>query len=139
MKPGCHWVPVVTDPVQKLELIQSAHIINGGVTKMRKLLTPRCYWENLSSNVKKYIEDSDRCQKSRLNKLMKGSEDLNPIPVPCKVWAQVGIDIMSMKEVDGFRYIITAMDYFSKNMEMRAIKTKSAKEVAIFLYEEVIC
>ena len=74
-----------------------------------------------------------------MNKLMKGLEDLHPIPVLCKVWAQVDVDIMSMKEVDRFRYIITVMDYFSKNMEMRAIKTKSAKEVAIFLYKEVIC
>ncbi|MCG8623183.1 MAG: DDE-type integrase/transposase/recombinase, partial [Proteobacteria bacterium] len=54
-------------------------------------------------------------------------------------WAQVGIDIMSMKEVDGFKYLITAMDYFSKNMEMRAMRNKSAKEVALFIYEEVIC
>ena len=70
---------------------------------------------------------------------MKSTEDLHPIPVPAKVWMQVRVDIMSMKEVDGFKYIITAMDYFSKNMEMRAIKAKSAKEVALFVYKEVIC
>ena len=56
---------------------------------------------------------------------MKGTEDLHSIPVPTKVWAQVGVDI--------------GVDYFSKNMEMRAIKTKSTKEVALFLYKEVIC
>lgn len=66
-------------------------------------------------------------------------EDLHQIPVPAKVWTQVRVDIMPIKEVDGFKYIITAMDYFSKNMEMRAIKAKSAKEVALFIYEEVIC
>ena len=70
---------------------------------------------------------------------MKGTEELHPIPVPTKVWAQEGVDIMFMKEVDRYKYIITAMDYFSKNMEMREIKTKSAKEVAMFLYEEVVC
>ena len=65
----------------------------------------------MSKDIKKFIEQCDRCQKSRVNKLMKGSEDLHPIPVPCKVWGQVGIDIMSMKEVDEYKYIITAMDY----------------------------
>ena len=123
-------------------MIESAHIVGGGhcgVTKTRKLLTPRCFWENMTNDVKKFIGECDRCQKSRVNKLMKGTEDLHPIPVPRKVWSQVGVDIMSMKEVDGFRYIITAMDYFSKNMEMRALRKKSAKDVAIFLYEEVIC
>ena len=75
----------------------------------------------MSKDVRKYVGDCERCQKGRINKLMKGTDDLHPIPVPTKVWAQVGVDIMSMKEVDGFKYIITAMDYFSKNMEMRAI------------------
>ena len=31
------------------------------------------------------------------------------------------------------------MDYFSKNLEMRALKTKSAREVAQFIYEDIIC
>ena len=84
-------------------------------------------------------KNCDRCQRSRPNKLMKGSDDLHPIPVSSKVWCQVGVDIMTMKTVDGYKYIITAMDYFSKNMEMRALKAKTAKNVAIFLYEEVIC
>ena len=141
LEPGSHWVPVVTDPLTQLELIDSAHVVSGGhcgLTKTHKLLTPRCYWETMSKDVKKFVEECDRCQKSRVNKLMKGSEDLHPIPVPCKVWVQVGIDIMSMKEVDGYKYIITAMDYFSKNMEMCALQKMSAKEVAIFLYEDVI-
>ena len=46
---------------------------------------------------------------------------------------------MMMKKVDGYRYLITAMDYFSKNLEMWALKSKSAKDVAQFIYEEVIC
>ena len=93
----------------------------------------------MTVDVKEFIKNCDRCQRSRPNKLMKGSDDLHPIPVPSKVWCQVGIDIMTMKTVDGYKYIITAMDYFSKNMEMRALKAKTVKNVAIFLYEEVIC
>ena len=31
------------------------------------------------------------------------------------------------------------MDYFSKNLEMLALKTKSAREVAQFIYEDIIC
>ena len=86
-----------------------------------------------------YVLKCDRCQKSRINKLQKGSEDLHPIPIPRKVWSQVGIDIMTMKKVGEYRYLITGMDYFSKNIEMHALKTKSAKEVAQFIYKEIIC
>ena len=57
-----------------------------------------------------------------------------PIPVLRKVWSQVGIDIMTMKKVGEYRYLTTGMDYFSKNIEMCVLKTKSAKEVAQFIY-----
>ena len=53
----------------------------------------------MSEDVVDYISKCDRCQKSRINKLQKGSEDLHPIPIPRKVWSQVGIDIMMMKKV----------------------------------------
>ena len=125
-----------------MDLIATAHEVTGGhcgVTKTRKSLTSCCYWEQMTVDVKEFIKNCDRCQRSRPNKLMKGSDDLHPIPVPSKVWCQVGVDIMTMKTVDGYKYIITAMDYFLKNMEMRALKAKTAKNVAIFLYEEVIC
>ena len=49
------------------------------------------------------------------------------------------IDIMTMKKVGEYKYLITGMDYFSKNLEMHALKTKSAREVAQFIYEDIIC
>ena len=110
-----------------------------GINRSRKILTARCFWEGMSEDVVDYISKCDRCQKSRINKLQKGSKDLHPIPVPRKVWSQVGIDIMTMKKVGEYRYLITGMDYFSKNLEMHALKTKSAREVAQFIYEDIIC
>ena len=101
-----------------------------GINRSRKILTARCFWEGMFEDVVDYISKCDRCQKSRINKLQKGSEDLHPIPIPRKVWSQVGIDIMMMKKVGEYRYLITGMDYFSKNLEMLALKTKSAREVA---------
>ena len=85
------------------ELLESAHVNDGGhcgINRSRKILTARCFWEGMSEDVVDYISKCDRCQKSRINKLQKGSEDLHPIPVPRKVWSQVGIDIMTMKKVE---------------------------------------
>ena len=93
----------------------------------------------MSEDIVDYIYKCDRCQKSRINKLQKGSEDLHPIPVPRKVWSQVGIDIMTMKKVEEYKYLITGMDYFSKNLEMCPLKSKLAREVAQFIYEDIIC
>ena len=136
------WVPIIVDHGMQKELLESAHLNDGGhcgINRSRKILTARCFWEGMSEDVVDYISKCDRCQKSRINKLQKGSEDLHPIPVPRKVWSQVGIDIMTMKMVGEYRYLITGMDYFSKNLEMRALKTKSAREVAQFIYEDIIC
>ena len=93
----------------------------------------------MSEDIVDYISKCDRCQKSRINQLQKGSEDLHPIPVPRKVWSQVGIDIMTMKKVCEYKYLITGMDYFSKNLEMHPLKSKSAREVVQFIYEDIIC
>ena len=50
------------------------------------------------------------------------------------------IDIIGelSKTADGNQYIITLMDYFLKWPEAEAVKSKSAKTVALFLYK-VIC
>ena len=122
--------------------MESAHVNDGGhcgINRSRKILTAQCFWEGMSKDIVDYISKCDRCQKSRINKLQKGSEDLHPIPVPRKVWSQVGIDIMMMKKVGEYKYLITGMDYFSKNLEMHPLKSKSVREVAQFIYEDIIC
>lgn len=46
---------------------------------------------------------------------------------------------MTLPEVDEFKYVIVAIDYFSKWSEARPLKDKSSVSVARFLYDEVIC
>jgi hypothetical protein len=37
------------------------------------------------------------------------------------------------------KYIIVAIDYFTKWVEAKAVKVDNAEEVATFIYEEIIC
>ena len=54
----------------------------------------------------------------------------------CTDW----MDLIHMTpSVRGYNYIITAVDYLSKYCEMQALKEKNAKEVAKFIYEDLIC
>lgn len=46
---------------------------------------------------------------------------------------------MTLPEVDGFKYVVLAIDYFSKWSEARPLRDKSAVSVARFLYDEVVC
>ena len=51
---------------------------------------------------------------------------------------QIGIDIGSLPEIDGFKHLVACIDYFNKWSEAKPIKDKSATTIAQFLYE-VIC
>ena len=40
---------------------------------------------------------------------------------------------------DGYRYIVVAIDYFSRWPEARPLTHANARQVAKFIYEEIIC
>ena len=81
-----------------------------------------------------------KCQRMNSISTLKTKVSLKPIPVPSRIFAQIGMDLIHMTpSVKGYNYIITAVDYLSKYCEMWALKEKSAKEVAKFIYEDLIC
>jgi len=55
------------------------------------------------------------------------------------VFKQIGIDLITLPEVNGFRYVAVAIDYFSKWCEARPLIDKKAATVARFIYDEIIC
>ena len=58
--------------------------------------------------------------------------ELKSIPVPNEVMKQIGIDLCTLPEVDGFKHLIVCIDCFSKWSEAKAVKDKSASTVAKF-------
>ena len=66
---------------------------------------------------------------------MKTNSELQSIPVPVDVMKQVGVDLCTLPEVDGYHYLIVCIDYFSKWSEAKPIKDKTAPTIAQFLYE----
>ena len=65
--------------------------------------------------------------------------------IPMKVWSQVGIDLMCLNEITDdfkedkreYKYIITAQCYFTKYMEIGALKMKTGIEVSTWIYENI--
>lgn len=55
------------------------------------------------------------------------------------MFKQIGIDLITLLEVNGFRYVAVAIDYFSKWCEARPLIDKKAVTVARFIYDEIIC
>ena len=95
------------------------------------------YWPNMKKDIEKYIKSCEICQK-RSKKL--GKAPIFPIEVtkPFETW---GIDFVGpLKETpSGNKYILVTMDYFTKWPEAKALKEATGKNVAQFLYKEIIC
>ena len=110
-----------------------------GVGRVQRKLSSY-YWPSLVSDVKRYIMTCKKCQRMKSLSTLKPKVSLKLIPVSSCIFAQIGMDLIHMTpSVRGYNYIITAVDYLSKYCKMRALKEIRAKEVAHFIYEELIC
>ncbi len=57
------------------------------------------------------------------------------------IFERWGVDIVESLPIirEENRYIVVAMDYFSRWSEARSLKVANSDTVVIFLYEEIIC
>src|SRR6266540_359760 len=100
-------------------------------------LKERYYWPKMKDDIKSYIQTCDQCQ--RRGKTTDENE-LHSIKIK-EPFHQWGIDIVgSLTETSrGNKYIVVAIDYFTKYPEARALANANARNIANFLYEDIIC
>ena len=102
-----------------------------GINKTCEKITSCFYWPGIKSDVIDFIKGCERCQRVNRSALQKSSLELYNVPIPMKVMSQVGIDLMKLCETDrfedeaGFQYVITAQCYFTKYIEIGALRTIS--------------
>ncbi len=61
-------------------------------------------------------------------------------PVPNEPWDTVAIDLLTLPlTTDGHRYLLVAIDHFSRLSVLVPLKDKQAKSVACALIDEVFC
>ena len=87
-------------------------------------------------DIEEYVKTCDNCQ--RRNKPV-GKHELNPIEVK-EPFHMIGIDVVGplLETTNGNKYIVVAMDYFTKWPEARALKEANAREISKFIYEDII-
>ena len=87
--------------------------------------------------MKEYVKTCYACQQ-------RGSQKENNIKRTIKVnniFERWGIDVVGplILTEQGNRYIIVAMEYFTRWPEARPMKTANSIDTATFIYEEIIC
>src|SRR3984957_484612 len=112
----------------------SAHFgIDATYNKIRE----RYYWPKMYDDIEGYVKSCNQCQRRGKT---KGKNELHPIEIK-EPFYQIGIDIVGPlpKTRRNNKYIVVAVDYFTKWPEARAIAEASAKEVSNFILEDIIC
>ena len=145
---------MITEKHQQERLIHEIHagaidgermsaINSGGHTGINKTVWALCscfYWPDISGEVRNFINTCQTCQMKKDISIQKSATLMHPIPVPIKVMSQIGIDLMKMKETpDGYNFVISAVDYFTKYAELGAIKDKCAVTIRKWIYENIFC
>ena len=110
------------------------------INKTIRAVCSRFYWPDISGEVRNFINTCRKCQMKKDIAIQKTSTLMHPVPIPIKVMSQVGIDLMKMKETpDGYNYVISAIDYFTKFAELGALKDKATVTVGKWIYENIFC
>ena len=100
-------------------------------------IAARYYWNGMAQEILEYVK---RCHQCQLHGKKTLNEELYPVPVSVKPFDRIALDIKHVNASrSGYRYIIAGIDYLTKYVEARPMRFQTAAEVALFLYEEIIC
>lgn len=99
-------------------------------------IAKKYYWEGMIKDIREWVSSCTRCQQ-------KGKEieleKPHVVPVPLEPFQQVAMDIKHVQTSrGGYRYIIVAINYFSKWTEARALVNANSVEVFNFFVDEVM-
>lgn len=108
-----------------------------GRDKCYASLSQRYFFPVMRERVAFYIKYCHRCQLVSQRKLEKVPVTMKSIHVPSEAWAQIGVDLIGPLKTtkNGYKYICTVVDYFTKFVEAAPLFNKTGEEVGKFLYQ----
>jgi len=108
-----------------------------GLRKTIEKAAENYYWPGMGNDIKAYIESCDSCQRFGKPRKVQFNESIQVI----QPFYQIGIDYIGPLNITSSenKYILVAVDYFTKWPKAKVVKEATAKETAKFLYETIIC
>src|SRR6266542_1945066 len=139
IKPNKELKVLRRNEIEPILSLAHEHPLSGyfGLEATLTKLKERYYWPKMKNDVKSYIQTCDQYQ--RCGKTTDENE-LYSIRIK-ESFYQWEIDIVGPLTETSCRnkYIVVAIDYFTKYPKVRALANVNAKNVANFLYEDIIC
>ena len=94
------WTLVVVKKYEQNRLIKEMHEGPGGghfrVSHIQNKLCGKYFWPTMVEDIKYYVKTYKKCQRMKRLSLLKPKLSLKPIPVPSKIFAQIGMDLIHM-------------------------------------------
>ena len=123
------------------EIIEGYHHQNSHVGFERTYNTVRraYYWPNLYSELHDIIVSCQECQKSKKNPRMK---HVPLTPIPCEsLFDRVHVDLVGplVTSPEGYKYILTIVESFSRFPVLVALKSQRADELSEAIFSHVFC
>jgi len=133
----------VPKPEERMPLVIQMHEDLGHFGEQRTLaeIRRRYFWHNRTEDVKTVVRMCQQCQLVRsMGSIRSEDEDMKSIPV-CELVYRVALDTAGPLPETKTRnkYILVAIDHYSKWCEARAVVDHGAKTAVKFLEDDVIC
>src|SRR6266540_449112 len=139
IKPNKELKVLKRNEVEPILSLSYEHPLSGhfGLEATLIKLKERYYWPKMKNDVKSYIQTCNQCQRREKT---TDENELHSIKIK-EPFYQWGIDIVGplTKTSRENKYIVVAIDYFTKYPEARALANANARNIANFLYEDIIC
>jgi len=134
---------LVPKPEERLFLVKQMHEDLGHFGEQRTLaeIRRRYFWHSRTTDVKAMVRGCQQCQLVRSSgSIRSGDEQVKNIPV-CDLFHRVALDTVGpLPETrSSNKYILVAIDHYSKWCEAKAVVDHGAKTTARFLEDDIIC
>uniref|UniRef100_A0A2N9HRX3 Uncharacterized protein n=1 Tax=Fagus sylvatica TaxID=28930 RepID=A0A2N9HRX3_FAGSY len=112
---------------------------SGARALQRKVVRAGYYWPSMQADASRFVQHCDKCQHFA-NLVHSPPEALVPMTAPWP-FAQWGLDIMGAFPIGRrqLKFLVVAIDYFTKWVEAEPLATITEKNVQNFVWKAVIC
>ncbi len=131
------------EPEERVSLVRRMHEDLGHFGEQRMLaeIRRRYFWHNRTADVKAVIRGCQQCQLVRSSSSIRSRDEQLKSILVCDLFHRVALDIAGPlpETKSGSKYILVAIDHYSKWCEAKAVADHGAKMIARFLEDEIIC